>query len=131
MFDLLLGTVQGSILGPELYAIFVSPLFDLEELFAFADDTFIPRISDNANEVVPKLERSLETIIKWMKQSGLKINEDKTEVCCFYKHNMVPLTIRVGNNLIETKDSINVLGVTFDTKLTWSKHVRTTVSKSN
>ena len=33
-----LGTVQGSILGPFLYALFVSPLFDLTPLTAFADD---------------------------------------------------------------------------------------------
>jgi hypothetical protein len=30
LFDLLLGTVQRSILGPILYAIFVSTLFDME-----------------------------------------------------------------------------------------------------
>ena len=35
------GTVQGSILGPILYAIFVSPLFDLTDLSNFADDNFI------------------------------------------------------------------------------------------
>ena len=33
-----LGKVQGSILAPFLYAIFVSPLFDLAPFFAFADD---------------------------------------------------------------------------------------------
>ena len=33
-----LGTVQGSILGPFLYALFVSLLFDLTNLTAFADD---------------------------------------------------------------------------------------------
>ena len=34
LYDLLLGTVQGSVLGQVLYAIFISPLFDLK---AFAD----------------------------------------------------------------------------------------------
>ena len=32
------GIVQGSILGPILYAIFISPLFDIENLTCFADD---------------------------------------------------------------------------------------------
>ena len=32
------GTVQGSILGPFLYAVYVSPLFELTEFHAFADD---------------------------------------------------------------------------------------------
>ena len=39
-FDSKYGTVQGSILGPILYAIFVSPLFDLAEMTMFADDNY-------------------------------------------------------------------------------------------
>ena len=40
LYNLLLGTVQGSILGPILYAAFVWPIFDLEFLLAFANDNF-------------------------------------------------------------------------------------------
>ena len=89
LFDLLLGTVQGSILGPILYAIFVSPVFDQEDLFAFADDTFILRMGTNVSFAVNKMEVSIAAIIKWMRQSGLKINENKSEVCTFYKHELV------------------------------------------
>ena len=131
LFDLLLGTVQGSILGPILYAIFVSPVFDQEELFAFADDTFILRMGTNISFAVEEMEVYLAAIIKWMKQSGLKINENKTEVCTFFKHDLVQPIVRVGTDLITAKESINVLGVTFDTTLSWTKHVRTAVMKSN
>ena len=89
LFDLLLGTVQGSILGPILYAIFVSPVFDQEDLFAFADDTFILRMGTNVSFAVNEMEVSIAAIIKWMRQSGLKINENKSEVCTFYKHELV------------------------------------------
>jgi hypothetical protein len=41
-YKLLMGTVQGSILGP-VYAMFVSPLFNLEELFAFADNILVAK----------------------------------------------------------------------------------------
>jgi hypothetical protein len=47
MFKIILGTVQGSILGPILYAIFVASLFDQEMFLAFAEDTFIPRIEQS------------------------------------------------------------------------------------
>jgi hypothetical protein len=40
LHDLLLGTVQGSILGPVLYAMFVSPIFDIVPMLAFADDSY-------------------------------------------------------------------------------------------
>jgi hypothetical protein len=35
--------VQYLILGPMLYGIFVSPIFDIADMPAFADDTFIPK----------------------------------------------------------------------------------------
>jgi hypothetical protein len=44
IYDLLLGTVQGSILGPVLYAMFIAPVFEIEKLFSFADDKFVPMI---------------------------------------------------------------------------------------
>ena len=31
LYNILLGTVQGSVLGPVLYAIYISPIFDLED----------------------------------------------------------------------------------------------------
>ena len=40
LYHVLLGKVQGSVLGPVNYAIFFSPLFDLEDMSAFADDNY-------------------------------------------------------------------------------------------
>ena len=40
MFDSDVGTIQGSVLGPILYALFVSLLFDLTQLTNFAYDNF-------------------------------------------------------------------------------------------
>ena len=41
LYSINTGTIQGSILGPILYAIFVSPLFDLEKLSNYADNNYI------------------------------------------------------------------------------------------
>ena len=41
LFDCNIGTIQGSVLGPILYALFVSPLFDLTQLTNFADDIIL------------------------------------------------------------------------------------------
>ncbi len=59
IFDLPLGTVQGSILGPILYAIFVSPLFDLYDLSNFADDTFILICNKNLPVLIYNLKKNL------------------------------------------------------------------------
>jgi hypothetical protein len=60
------------------------------------------------------MERSIEAITKWMKKSVQKIDETKTEIA-FYKHDVATLHVIIGGEVIATKDSINVLGVIFDT----------------
>ena len=36
-----IGTIQGSILGPILYALFIRPLYEIEKITTFADDNYI------------------------------------------------------------------------------------------
>ncbi len=56
LYDLLLGTVQGSILDPVLYAIFAAPLFDLQYFLAFVDAKLIVRLHCTKNELVQDME---------------------------------------------------------------------------
>jgi hypothetical protein len=72
------GTIQGAELGPILYPKFVSPLFDLVEITIFADENFAILINPRVNELIVKIEMKLEMIVKWLKESGLKVNENKT-----------------------------------------------------
>jgi hypothetical protein len=131
IYDLLLGIVQGFILGPILYAIFISPVFEIESLFAFADDKFVPKIGKNKTELIREMESTLENIRKWIKQSGLKINEKKTEICHFYRREKEPVKVKIGVDLVTTTNTINILGVTFDSKMTWSQHIRNAIVKSS
>jgi hypothetical protein len=63
-FDLLLGTVQGSVLEPVLYAIYVSPLFDIVPVLPFADDSYNIKSNVNKNQLIKDMEKSLESITK-------------------------------------------------------------------
>jgi hypothetical protein len=51
------GTVQGSVLGPLLYAIFVSPLFDLTKINNFADDNFVVVWNKHVNCLIVDMEK--------------------------------------------------------------------------
>ena len=125
------GTIQGSVLGPILYAIFVSPLFDLANLTNFADDNFILEFNAKVNELIPNMERKLEMITKWLKDSGLKVNEKKTELCLFHRNDTQKISLSLQGQIINSKSTMNVLGVTFDSKLNWNIQTANAIAKAN
>ena len=129
--ELSVGTVQGSILGPILYAMFVSPLFDLAKMTKFADDNFIIKFNKCITQLIDDMKFTLEMIIKWLKDSGLKVNDTKTELCLFHRANTQPIQIEINGSLILSKLNINVLGVIFDSKLQWGPQVESAIKKSN
>ena len=124
------GTIQGSILGPILYAIYTSPLFDLQKMTSFADDTYIVRWNKTLTQLIIDMQKSLEMITKWLKQSGLKVNDSKTELCLFHRKSNPLIEIIINNITIKSKHAINVLGIEFDSKLQWNTHVSKTISKA-
>ena len=60
---------------------------------------------------------SRKLMTKWLKDSGLTVNEAKTEVCLFYARDHPVINLRVNCIQVRSKKSMNVLGVEFDSKL--------------
>ena len=131
LFDIEHGTIQGSILGPVLYAIFVCPLFDLTDLSNFADDNYALTWNKNKELAVTSMVSKLAQIVKWLSDSGLKVNETKTELCLFYRKDTPPIEIIINNALIKSSNEMNLLGITFDRKMTWSIHISKQINKVN
>jgi hypothetical protein len=48
------------------------------------------------------MEKSLEAMTRWLRNSGLKVQEAKSEVCLFYKKELTPIKVTVCN----TKDKL-------------------------
>ena len=51
-------------------------------------------------------------------------------MCLFHKNDKPCVEIRVGTQIVKSKKFINVLGVTFDSKLNWSTQVLNCISKA-
>jgi hypothetical protein len=64
--------------NPGTSTLFISPVFDIEELHAFVDYLFIPHRNKLMPALLINMEKSLESITKWLMQSDLKINKEKT-----------------------------------------------------
>ena len=110
-------TVQGSRPGPILYALQVSLLFDIEKMKNYADDNFIIKSNKNLETLVEDMEKSLEAIIKWLKKSGWKVYDQKTDLCLFHHQYQRNVLVSVNAITIHCNNNMNVLGVIFDSKL--------------
>ena len=65
-----------------------------------------------------------------LKDSGMVVNESKTELCLFHRNDKPKITVCIGGCLVISKNQINVLGVTFDSKLNWTTHVNNCIVKA-
>ena len=73
------------------------------------------------------MSSTLNLTIKWLNNSGLKVNPSKTELCIFHKNSEIKTLVNVNGVMVESGNSINVLGVEFDSKLQWCRHVSNTI----
>ena len=94
--------------------------------------TTIQPLASNTDliNLISEFEIKLAEISKWLTDSGLKINDNKTELCLFHKNDHAPIQINLNGTIITSKTSINVLGVQFDSKLNWNDQVNKTINKA-
>jgi hypothetical protein len=125
------GMVQGLVLGPILFSIFIRPIYDLEDITTYADDNYVIKQSDCLANASRDIEKSVDMVTTWLKQSRLKINESKTELCVFHRSKDADIEIEFCNHRIKNKSNINILGILFDSKLNWHDHVDRRVIEAN
>ena len=129
---------QGSILGPLLFTLYVSPIGDIchqdnINFHGYADDTqnYLSFRADkhDTNKIRCKenLERCISEVCTWMCTNLLKLNDNKTEVLLIGTRNMLnqsgSMLIKVGNDNISNADKARNLEVTFDKHLNNTDHI--------
>ena len=134
--DLKYGVQQGSILGPLLFNIFTNDIFyfvDKCKLANFADDNTLYAIAKNISNVLITLKEESSIIQNWFKINEMKSNEDKLHLIVTNTNkNYNSLSyIYTGNELIESEDIVELLGVKIDSKLKFNDHVTNLVKKGN
>jgi hypothetical protein len=129
-FDSDVGTVQGSILGPILFSLFISPMLEKEDLISYADDSYLIKSNKSKEIALRRLQFQIQNVEKWLTSSGLKVNVEKTEIVIFHKTDTSTSSIKINEVKIPTKKQITVLGVIFDSKLEWSLQVENSVRKA-
>ena len=79
-FEVILGALQGSILGPLLFNIFLSDLFLVlkdVDIANFTDDNTPFTSANNIDDLIDSLEKVSSILFKWFKDNLLKGNLDR------------------------------------------------------
>ncbi|KAH9859188.1 hypothetical protein J1614_012265 [Plenodomus biglobosus] len=128
------GTPQGSPLSPVLYTLYLAELLnqDRTRRFGYADDVCIDRASHCLDENVRQLADDLKSINEWGAANRVAFAPEKLEMIHLTKQrgNHSP-SCAAGELVVEpvapptdgSQPALRWLGVWFDRKLTFKKHV--------
>ena len=124
--------LQGSVLGQLLFLLYTLELFCILEnnLIGYADDsTFMAVVPSPGVRVTVAGSpiRDLGMVSEWCDLWGMKLNASKTKTVIVSRSRTMhpqspPLTI--GRTVLKKSDDHVILGVTFDSKITFEKHLR-------
>lgn len=140
-YDLPFGVPQGSILGPLLFTLYISPIGDIVRrhnisYHTYADDTQLYlsfRAQDYACMADAKspMELCVNDIKMWMQSHFLKLNDYKPELLVHSKYRQMPPLppVVVGNEMIMPTECARNIGVMFDHNMTMDQQI-TSVCKS-
>ena len=124
---------QDAILSTLLFCIYTNDLPTVTQicnLNAFVDDSKISLSFsvDEISEAKHKLEKDLRLVAEWCCKNSILINPEKTKFLLVGTRqllNLLPENISLNflNNTIAPVTSVNDLGITLDSNLTYNKHI--------
>ena len=125
------GVPQGEVWSVPLFLIAINELtncvhFPLTKRL-FADDFNISLISSNPDRAKRLLQITLNQITKWSSERGYRFSDQKMVMVIFQKKSSHPIpfpTLHLQNFKIIRKSSAKFLGLTFDTKFSWTPHIK-------
>ena len=135
------GSPQGVVLSPALFNVIMDTLRTAMshlmvtkgiDLSQFADDSAFRKSAKGLKRALYIIQLALNVIEDWGKNWGFEISPDKTQVVIFNPKGTDTLKLRklkLNGRILEYKREATFLGMIFDDKLTWRKHIDKLVTK--
>ena len=127
------GVPQGSILGPLLFNLYISPIEDLAQAHAisilfYADDAqiYLSLSPSNTAEPILLLESCLSDLNVWFSENKLVCNPSKTNIIYFSPRSRISpvnFSIKFGPSVLHPVDNVLNLGVIWDKHMSLKPHI--------
>lgn len=129
------GVPQGAVLSPILYNIFTSDVVMVNgvEYYMFADDTGFASADKHPEIIIEKLQSAQNKLEDYQRRWKIKINPAKTQAIFFTRRRserFLPQSQVVSmGHAIPWSEQVKYLGLEFDPKLKFDKHVAASLEK--
>ena len=121
---------QGSSVGPWAWAIMFDDI--LRELKtagykaqAFADDLAVYRVKQKVEKADEVMDKALRIMEKWGDKWLIKFSQEKTKTMTFSRlRNTRRDVVKLGGVELENVEQYRYLGLNYDCKLNWKRHIK-------
>ena len=130
-FKILTGVPQGSIMGAHIYNFNSNDLFFfiLTDVCNFADDNSPFTVAPTISKVKCQLENEAALLLDWIENNGLKSNPEKFNLILSEKN--AKDKIQLADVDIYSSETVKLLGMKIDSKLTFNDHVTDLCKKAS
>ena len=129
------GCIQGSVLGPFLWNIVANDVLGHTnrhvKIYAYADDLTIVVTAECMNSLSRRAQKALNRAHAGAINCKLEFSVKKTVAMVMSRHRQGDLTLKLGEAVIRNVQTMKILGVIIDQKLTWQQHVRYIIEKAS
>jgi hypothetical protein len=96
-----------------------------DENIVYADDSNVWKTGSSKEDVARKLTEKAALFVKYTRKMGLSINASKTQLLFSSRAgNVTETPVKVDGSVIHPVDTIELLGVRYDRKLSTAPHIK-------